>query len=100
MNIENHIWNLVTKKLVNEASEEDLEELNELLQQNPDIHDTIKPMFKWWYEDRRHETEYNNSLFKKVLERIKDGDGASKYIKDLPLCLLKKKQKSDPITND
>jgi putative ABC transport system permease protein len=95
MDIENHIWNLVTKKLANEATEEDLDELNELLRQNPDIHDTIKPVLKWWYDDQGHETDYNNNaLFEKILERIKEGDEALKYNKDLPVNSLKKSGKA------
>ena len=67
MDVENRIWNLVTEKLANEASEEDLDELNELLRQNPNIHNTMKPLIKWWYDSSR-ETEYNSySLFTRYL---------------------------------
>ncbi len=83
MDIEDHILNLITKKLANEASAEDLDELNELLQQNPKIHDTVKLIFEWWHEDQEQKTEHNSySLFKKVLERIKGGDRALKSIKN------------------
>jgi putative ABC transport system permease protein len=83
MDIEDHILNLVTKKLANEASEKNLDELNELLQQNPEIHDAVKLIFEWWHNDQEQKTEYNSySLFKKVLEQIKGGDRASKSVKN------------------
>lgn len=45
MNMEDHIFNLATKKLSDEASEQDLRELDNLLQQYPDISLKIKQLF-------------------------------------------------------
>jgi putative ABC transport system permease protein len=75
MNTEDHIWNLVTKKLANEASEKELDELNELLKQNPDIHSRVKFISEWWHDDREQKTAPNDYLrFQKVLERIQDNN--------------------------
>jgi putative ABC transport system permease protein len=75
MNTEDHIWNLVTKKLANEASEEELDELNELLKQNPGIHSKVKLISEWWHDDREQKTATNDYLlFQIVLERIEDNN--------------------------
>jgi len=72
MNTEDHVWNLATKKLANEASEEELRELNALLQENPDLNNTIKLMFDWWDNDEKQKVENNSHfLFKKIQEHIK-----------------------------
>ncbi|HEY8780074.1 MAG TPA: hypothetical protein VIM16_00520 [Mucilaginibacter sp.] len=75
MNLEYRIWKLATKKLAGEASEDELRELNELLEQNPDIYNTIKLVSEWWRTDTEQKDENNSHfLFKKVLARIK-GNG-------------------------
>jgi putative ABC transport system permease protein len=79
MHVEDQIWNLVIKKLTDEASEQELHELNELLKQNPDINNTAKLMFSWWQPDEQEETEdHSYALFKKVLNRIKDAENTLK----------------------
>jgi putative ABC transport system permease protein len=79
MRIEDQIWNLVIKKLTDEASEQELHELNELLKQNPDINNTVKLMFSWWQPDEHEETEdHSYALFKKVLNQIKDAEDTLK----------------------
>jgi lipopolysaccharide biosynthesis regulator YciM len=75
MNSEDHILVLVTKKLSDRASEEELRELDELLQQHPDIHNRIKLMAEWWQSDAEQDIEADDySRFQKVIERIKAND--------------------------
>jgi putative ABC transport system permease protein len=75
MNTEDHVWNLATKKLANEASEEELSELNALLQENPALNNTMKLMFDWWDNDEKQKVENNSHfLFKKIQEHIKTAE--------------------------
>ena len=75
MNTEDHIWNLVTKKLANEASEEELNELTELQNQNPRIHKTIMLISEWWHTYQEQKTNPNDYLlFQIVLERIEENN--------------------------
>ncbi|MGF7040130.1 ABC transporter permease [Mucilaginibacter lappiensis] len=75
MNTEDHVWNLATKKLANEASEEELSELNALLQENPALNNTVKLMFDWWDNDEKQKVENNSHfLFKKIQEHIKTAE--------------------------
>ena len=72
MDIEDHIFALLTKKLANEASEKELNELDELLQQYPDIHNKIKLITEWWYSDTGRDADTNSYLrFGKILKKIK-----------------------------
>ena len=72
---EDHIWNLVTKKLANEASEEVLDELNELLKQSPDIHGKVKVISEWWHDNRGQKPATNDYLlFQIILGRIEDNN--------------------------
>jgi putative ABC transport system permease protein len=78
MNTEDHVWNLATKKLANEASEEELRELNTLLQENPALNNTVKLMFNWWDNDEKQKVENNSHfLFKKIQEHIKTAEARS-----------------------
>jgi len=75
MTIEDHIWNLTTKKLSNEASEQELLELDSLLQQYPDINRDIEQLFNWWYYDEeRNPIDRGEFLFNKIQERIKQAE--------------------------
>jgi putative ABC transport system permease protein len=78
MNTDDHIWNLVTKKLANEASDGELIELTELLNQNPSIRNTVLLLSEWWHTDREQETGPNDYLlFQIVLGRIEDNNNLS-----------------------
>ena len=84
MNIEDHILALVTKKLANAASEEELHELDELLRQHPDIHDKIKLMTEWWQSNNEQNIEANGYFrFQKIMERIKANDVSVENNKEL-----------------
>jgi putative ABC transport system permease protein len=73
--MEDHIFNLATKKLSDEASEQELKELDNLLQQYPDISLKIKQLFNWWYYDEE-QTNIDRSvlLFSKIQEKIKQAE--------------------------
>lgn len=72
MSIEEHTWRLAAKKVANEASGKELNELNELLRLHPDIKENIILLFDWW--DNEPVQAGNPLLFKKVLGRIKDNN--------------------------
>lgn len=75
MNMEDHIFNLATKKLSDEASEQDLRELDNLLQQYPDISLKIKQLFNWWYYDEeQNNMDRSQLLFSKIQEKIKQAE--------------------------
>jgi len=75
MNMEDHILNLVTKKLSDEASEQELQELDNLLQQYPDISLKIKQLFNWWYDDEeQNNIDRSELLFSKIQEKIKQAE--------------------------
>jgi putative ABC transport system permease protein len=73
--MEDHIFNLATKKLSDEASEQDLRELDNLLQQYPDISLKIKQLFNWWYYDEeQNNIDRSELLFSKIQEKIKQAE--------------------------
>jgi putative ABC transport system permease protein len=75
MNMEDHIFNLATKKLSDEASEQELKELDNLLQQYPDISLKIKQLFNWWYNDEEQNSiDRSELLFSKIQEKIKQAE--------------------------
>ncbi|MDB4922089.1 hypothetical protein [Mucilaginibacter sp.] len=51
MNTADRVWDLATKKLMNEASEEDLKELDLLLLENLHLKTTIMPLCDWWEDE-------------------------------------------------
>jgi putative ABC transport system permease protein len=61
MNLDDHVWNLASKKLANEASEKELGELEALLAENPELHSQLKLMSKWW-DDGEEKPAGNDSL--------------------------------------
>jgi putative ABC transport system permease protein len=75
MNMEDHVLNLATKKLSGEASEQELQELDNLLQQYPDISLKIKQLFNWWYYDEeQNNIDRSELLFSKIQEKIKQAE--------------------------
>jgi hypothetical protein len=71
MNTEDHIWALVAKKLANEATEEEIKELDKLLMQYGDIDKRVKVIADWWRETDPDETAQRGSLlFGKIKEKI------------------------------
>jgi len=71
MNIEDHIFALVAKKLANEASDDELHELNRFLLQYPDVGNNIKLITEWWERDDEKSVDTNSDLrFQNILEQI------------------------------
>ena len=52
MNAEDHVWELATKKLAGEASEEELRELDFLLIENPELKTSLMLIFNWWQDEQ------------------------------------------------
>ncbi|WP_183567600.1 hypothetical protein [Mucilaginibacter sp. SP1R1] len=72
MNEADHVWNLVTKKLADEASGDELSELNTLMQANPDLNDTLKQVFELWDNGKQQKVENESrSLYKKIQKQVK-----------------------------
>jgi hypothetical protein len=68
--MEDHIWMLVTKKMANEATGEELDELRNLLKQNPIAHNSLRMLFDWWDNEDEPAEDNTHLQFKKILERI------------------------------
>mgnify|MGYP001556602462 CR=1 FL=1 len=66
-----HIWELAAQKLSKEATETELCELDELLQQNPATGELVKLIYDWWDEGYKQSECDNQLLFEKVLDQIK-----------------------------
>ena len=72
MQIDDHIWKLAEKKLISEASESELQELDTLLNKDPDMNKLFNTIFEWWDEDNPNSANNNSErLFNKILHRIK-----------------------------
>ena len=75
MSIENRIWDLASKKLADEASEQELHELDELLQQHPAISRKIQQLFNWWfYDEEQNAVNRSEHIFNKIKEKIKQAE--------------------------
>ena len=99
MNIEDHIFALVAKKLSNGASKEELRELDVLLQQHPDIHNRVKLIAEWWQGDEEHDIEANSYFrFQKVVERIKANDPSLERHEILQVNLAKQRRQNSMVT--
>ncbi|MDB5151029.1 MAG: putative transport system permease protein, partial [Mucilaginibacter sp.] len=76
MNLDDHVWNLASKKLANEASEKELRELNALLDENPELHSQLKLMSKWWDDGEEKPKNDSSVLFGRIQAKIKDIESA------------------------
>ena len=68
---EEHIWNLVAKKLSGEASDEELRELENLLKGKPELHYSLQTISDLWEQDIPQSKEFADEAFKKHIERMK-----------------------------
>lgn len=72
MSTEDHIWALVAKRLADEATIEELQELDKLLKKYPGTDWQIKVIADWWWDDIQEEIAGRNALeFEKIKEKIK-----------------------------
>lgn len=68
-----HIWALVSKRLANEATESELQELDLLLKEYSKTDDRIKIMADWWREGSTEEmTRPGRILFEKIKREINE----------------------------
>jgi transmembrane sensor len=66
----NHIWNLIAKKLAGEATSGDLKELESALRLDPDLHYSLEALHDMWKKKSRHEPEQADIAFQKHLDRM------------------------------
>jgi hypothetical protein len=72
MSTEDHIWALVAKRLANEATLEELQELDELLKKYSDTDGRVKVIADWWRAYIQGEIDRRGAiLFEKIKERIR-----------------------------
>jgi hypothetical protein len=56
--VEDHIWNLIAKKLSGEGNEEELRELEKLIRENPELRYPVKQITDTWFSvDSRAEND-------------------------------------------
>ena len=67
---QDHIWNLVAKKLSGEASEEELRELGTLLRNSPELHYPTQTIADLWNSHQAHDREEALAAFDRHLERM------------------------------
>jgi len=65
-----HIWNLIAKKLAGEASASDLKELESALRLNPDLHYSLEALHDMWKKKSQQEPEQSEIAFQKHMERM------------------------------
>jgi putative ABC transport system permease protein len=72
MEPENRILFLATKKLAAEASDDELNELEQLLKSNSDMRSHINKLNDWWVTDAKQEAVNSSYLFSRIRQRITD----------------------------
>jgi putative ABC transport system permease protein len=70
MELKDHIWNLVAKKLAGEASEDELKELSDLLKNNPAVASVVSKLEDWWLSSRDTERDNSILLFNRIRNKI------------------------------
>jgi transmembrane sensor len=65
-----HIWNLIAKKLAGEASAGDLKELESALRLDPDLHYSLEALHDMWQKKSLHEPEQAEIAFQKHMDRM------------------------------
>jgi transmembrane sensor len=69
---EEFIWNLIAKKLSEEATESDLRELEKLLRENPELHYPIQTIMDLWTSDTQFDQQEAHEAFKRHVARMED----------------------------
>lgn len=69
--MKDRIWEIVAKKLAGEASVHELEELEEMLRQNPELHYPLQTISDLWFH-HTPKTEDANPAFERHLARMKE----------------------------
>jgi hypothetical protein len=78
MEEENRLWILIGKKLADEATEEELKQLESFLKENPDWHYYIEILSAWWKL-----VEYSGTQSEKVLNKLLDRIEMEKRMKNI-----------------
>jgi transmembrane sensor len=66
-----HIWNLIAKKLAGEASSGELKELETILRRDPDLHYSLEALHDMWKKkSQQQEPEQAEIAFKKHMDRM------------------------------
>ncbi len=69
-----HIWNLIAKKLAGEASPGDLKELETILRKDPELHYSLEALHDMWKKKSQQEPEQSEIAFQKHMDRM-DSNG-------------------------
>ena len=67
-----HIWLLIARKLSGEASAEELQELEELLRQNPGAGYSKEVFHDLWQSPVEHDRQYAENRYKELVQQIKN----------------------------
>ncbi|HEY4936399.1 MAG TPA: FecR family protein [Puia sp.] len=70
--VQDHIWNLIAKKLSGEGNEEELGELEHLLRENPELHYSLQAITDLWFSDFQFDQHEAQEAFKRHIERMQD----------------------------
>jgi hypothetical protein len=82
MSTKDRIWALVAKRVNDEASIEELQELDKLLKEYPGTDWQIKVIADWWREDIQEEIVARGVLiFEKIKEKIKENEDQPNRVK-------------------
>lgn len=65
-----HIWNLIAKKLAGEASSGELKELETILRRDPDLHYSLEALQDMWKKKSEEESAQSEIAFQKHMERM------------------------------
>ncbi len=69
---EDHIWNLIAKKLSGEATEPELREFEKLLRENPELHYPVQTIMDLWSSDMQFDQQEAHEAFNSHVERMED----------------------------
>ena len=65
-----HIWNLIAKKLAGEASSGELKELETILRRDPDLHYSLEALHDMWKKKSEQKPELSEIAFQKHMDRM------------------------------
>jgi transmembrane sensor len=68
---QDHIWNLIAKKLAGEASAGDLKELESALRLDPDLHYSLEALHDMWNKNTELEPHQAEDAFEKHMDRMR-----------------------------
>src|ERR1700733_8167269 len=66
-----HIWNLIAKKLAGEASASELRELESILRGDPELHYSLEALQDMWKKKSEEETAQSEIAFQRHMDRMR-----------------------------